>query len=417
MAVKPVSAADPHQDQALEKQILAALQADPGLYWRVADRLAPEDFVFHRQEYRDFLAGLDRTAARTASQADAADLVDQARRLGGLHQKRELAQILQRSFQDLAEPGNQAPDLLAGLEGELTRLQNLAREQRAGQLVTLAGVFPDLLADVEKRRAAVRAGAGSVGVPTGFPKLDRLLGGLQTGLHLLAAEPGAGKTTLALNLAAHAAGQGVPVLFVSFEETLQRLALKTVCLKAGLVAKDFADGYAEPARLAQAVAEHRESLAGFHLLEGTSHLTAADLKARALQVLGSWGADRGLVVLDYLQRWASTRKESPEFRLRVNLVVSELRELALRLDSPVLAISSQNRAGQGTAAMTSLKESAELEYSADSLLFLTESKDAIGGTVRGMELTLQKNRFGEKGKVNLVFNPAQGRFAEEAFGR
>lgn len=416
--MKDFNLAEQHQDQALERRVLETLQADPGLYWRVADLLTAEAFVFHRQEYRDFLGALDHRAAAPGDGAGAADLVEQARTLGALLQKRELAGVLQRALWNLAEPDRKAPDLLAGLEGELSRLQNLVREQQAGQLVSLAQIFPALLADMTRRRQAVREkGAAAVGVPTGFPKLDRLLGGLQTGLHLLAAEPGAGKTTLALNIAAHAAAQGVPVLFVSFEEILQRLALKAVCLKAGLEAKPFADGYGEPDALAQAVAEHRESLAGLHLLEGTSHLTAQDIKARALQVMGTRGADRCLVVLDYLQRWASTRKESPEYRLRVNLVVGDLRELALRLESPVLAISSQNRAGQNTTAMTSLKESADLEYSADTLLFLTEAKTGGAGTFRNMDLTLQKNRFGDRGKVNLVFRPAQGQFYEEPLGR
>ena len=399
--------ADQYRNPDLEQKILTTLAADPGLYWRVADLLTAEAFTSHRDQYRAFVEGLDPTAV-CRDGAPAADLVKWARELADLHRKRDLSEVLQAAFRDL--PERPAPDLLADLEANLTRLQNYAREQKTGQLVPMTGLFPAMLEDVGRRREAVKAGR-SVGFPTGLRTIDKLLGGLQPGLHLLAAEPGAGKTTLGLQIGAAVAAAPAPVLFVSFEETLPRLALKAICQKAGLVSKDYADGYRDQADLVQAVRDHGQSLAGFYLLEGNTRLTALDLKARALQAMAAWKADRCLVIVDYIQRWASTRRESAEYRLLVNQVVAELRELAMRLDSPVLAISSQNRAGQGTAAMTSLKESADLEYSADTLLFLTE--EGTGGPIRKMTLTVGKNRFGDKGKVNLAFKPAQGQFFEE----
>lgn len=64
--------------------------------------------------------------------------------------------------------------------------------------------------------------------------------------------------------------------------------------------------------------------------------------------------------------------------------------------------------------MTSLKESGELEYSADSIWFLSEENGGGAGPVRDLVLTVAKNRYGDKGKVALGFKPAVGTFAETA---
>ena len=98
-----------------------------------------------------------------------------------------------------------------------------------------------------------------------------------------------------------------------------------------------------------------------------------------------------------------------------------LREMALRLHSPVLALASQNRSagnygnGKGSAALDSLKESGDLEYAADVVLFLTEAQER-GATppARAIELTVAKNRHGETGKMGLIFRPDLGIMREES---
>jgi len=85
-----------------------------------------------------------------------------------------------------------------------------------------------------------------------------------------------------------------------------------------------------------------------------------------------------------------------------------LRELALGLHSPVLALASQNRSagnygnGKGTAALDSLKESGDLEYAADVVLFLTEAQERMATPpARAVDLTVAKNRHGDTGKVHI----------------
>ncbi len=103
------------------------------------------------------------------------------------------------------------------------------------------------------------------------------------------------------------------------------------------------------------------------------------------------------------------------------MVGGPLRELALGLGSPALALASQNRSagnygnGKGTAALDALKESGDLEYAADVVLFLTEAQERLATPpARAVELIVAKNRHGETGKVGLIFRPDVGTMREEA---
>jgi replicative DNA helicase len=134
--------------------------------------------------------------------------------------------------------------------------------------------------------------------------------------------------------------------------------------------------------------------------------------------------ERCLVVVDYLQLWAKVAEDlrgNFSVRERVDMLGGLLRELALGLRSPVLALASQNRSagnygnGKGSAALDSLKESGDLEYAADVVLFLTEAQERSATLpARAVELTVAKNRHGDTGKVGLIFRPDLGTMREEA---
>ncbi|WP_143116583.1 DnaB-like helicase C-terminal domain-containing protein [Neomoorella thermoacetica] len=152
-----------------------------------------------------------------------------------------------------------------------------------------------------------------------------------------------------------------------------------------------------------------------YFVEGTMKTTVSQVKAKALQMVAKKKVPKCLIIIDYLQRWASTKREFADFRHTVSNMVSELRELALRLNSPVLVISSQNRPGQGSASLVSLKESGDLEYSADTASFLVASqKRPAVPPARAVDLVIEKNRYGDKGRVELIFRPDIGSFREVA---
>jgi len=303
---------------------------------------------------------------------------------------------------------------------ELDELQDVGAGPGGGSAALLASV---VLTDAQSRRdQRLATGKAVLGLATGIPRLDNLLCGLNPGLHLLAGPPGVGKTTLALQMALHVAREA-PVIYVSFENSSRNLLLKTLCSWAGMNPRDVARGFADLAPLQQAAADLRPLLERMDLRDGDGRMTVARVRGLARRAMDAHKTERCLVVVDYLQLWAKTSlalRELSDARAKVDCLGGELIALSKQLGSPVLALSSQSRAGGaygrggGEAALDSLKESGDLEYAADVALFLTESKErGVAPPAVGLDLTVRKQRNGPTGSVELVFLKERGIMREE----
>jgi replicative DNA helicase len=304
---------------------------------------------------------------------------------------------------------------------ELEELQDPAVDERgpsAGRL--LRQLLEETTTRYDLRQTT---GEAVLGLRTGVPRVDALLSGLNRGLHLLGGPPGMGKTTFALQAALHVAREA-PVVYASFENSAANLLLKALCARAGLSTRDVRRGYVAPKALAAAAGELEPLLGRLDLVDGDGRLTVAQLRSRARRLLAAQGARHCLIVVDYLQLWAKTSRELRELsdvRSKVDTLGGELIALAKQLDSPVLALSSQSRAGGaygrggGEAALDSFKESGDLEYSADVAMFLTEARErSVTPPAVALDLTIRKHRNGPTGTVELVFLPEKGVLREEA---
>src|SRR5882672_3330118 len=387
----------------------------PELYWDLLDLLTPEAFSQEASTWQTLTLALEtgQPSSVSADWLPAPDPHATAQRLADLHQRRLLAATQERLAQALFDETTPVTDIVTLLEEETLRVQAALRTTNTGHLQWASVLLPQVLADAEARRLQREAtGSAVLGVPTGLTQLDNLLGGLNEGLYLLAGPPGMGKTTLALQLAA-AATKDVPVVVVTFEHASQNLTLKLLCARAGVNPRDVQRGYADLAKLRSAAEAWEPVAERLAVVEGSSQLTVAQVRAQARRAMRQHQAERCLVIVDSLQLWAKVAED-----LRGNFSV---RELALGLHSPVLALASQNRSagnygtGKGTAALDSLKESGDLEYAADVVLFLTEAQERLATPpARAVELTVAKNRHGDTGKVGLIFRPDLGTMREEA---
>lgn len=419
--------ATPFADRELERSILQTLVEKPGFYWQVVDLLAEGSFVYEGEKWAELVSAIVYEKPMPSGFSEAStldDLVQAAKQLSNLQQLRMLASFGQgflKVLERAREEGDvSALSLITEVEEQLSAVQYAVKELRAGQVFAFQDVWFEVYKEIEERWHAVQEhGSAVFGLPSGIHALDRLLGGLQPGIHLLAGEPGTGKTTFALQLAGEISRAGHPVLFVSFEEPIKKLAFKAMCQVAGLKMKRYFEGQGSPLEMAQLGSTAHTllpALGKLHFVEGNSRLAVPHIKAKALQVMTRTRSERCLIVIDYIQRWASTQQSFSDFRHVVTSLVSELRELSLRLESPILAISSQNRTGQGKALLTSLKESGDLEYSADSAMFLVNDSRDVVEPLRAVSLCLEKNRYGDRGRISLDFDPETGRL-DEVFRR
>ena len=420
--------ADEFTDVAAEQALLASIVGTPTLYWEFLDLLTTEMFSHEATMWQQIALACEAAQIPQVPAAwlPAPDPHATVRRLADLHQRRVLAAVQERLAHALFDESMPAPDIVTFLEEETLRVQAALRDSTADRLQWASMLLPQVLADAQARRLQREAtGSAVLGVPTGLGQLDSLLSGLNEGLHLLAGPPGMGKTTLALQIAA-AATRDIPVVVVTFEHAPANLTLKLLCARAGVNPRDVQRGYADLAKLRSTAEAWQPVAERLAVVAGSSQLTVAQVQAHALQAMRHHQVQRCLVVVDYLQVWAKMAENlrgNVSVRERVDMLGGLLRELALRLRSPVLALASQNRSagnygnGKGTAALDSLKESGDLEYAADVVLFLTEAQErSATPPARAVEVTVAKNRHGDTGKLLLIFRPDLGTMREEARG-
>jgi len=417
---------DDFTDPDAERALIAAVVQQPGRYWELLDLLPSRAFTAEAEVWARVSAAIEAEQEPSLSHGwtPTADPEAVARQLADFCQRRLLAQAQERLGHTLYDLNRPAAEIATLFEEELIRIQAAQRETQAMQLMWASELLPQILKEAEERWC-VRQETGQPvrGLPTGLTRLDHLLGGWQPGFHLVGGPPAVGKTTFAMQSAGASTAQ-VPVIYVTFENSPQNLILKAIAAKMGINPQHVQQGVADLEALHRAAKEWQAVAARLAFIEGSGRLTVAQLRAKALHAMHRHHATLCLVIVDYLQLWAKAAQELrglTSVRERVETLGAELRQLALRLASPVLALASQNRAqghygeGGGTAALDSLKESGDLEYQADVVLFLTENRQrSATPPARAVDLTVAKHRDGDIGKIELIFRPDVGMLREVA---
>jgi replicative DNA helicase len=281
-----------------------------------------------------------------------------------------------------------------------------------------ADVLDAFLLDLEARAST----KGYVGLNTGFDHLNAVLNGLLPGLYIFAGPPGCGKTTFLKQLADQLAEQNanVAVLFLSFEQSAEELRIKSLARLSGVNSRDILKGRAggKWTGVERAARDYRVFADRLHLVEADRDTTVGAIRLLAQSVRQRAKADRVVLVIDYLQIVpVESPKDFATTKDRVDWLCAELRRLARDLRSPVLAISSENRAayaGNGKPTLAAFKESGGIEYSADVAGAFWTDKEAPRGDPgdRTVLLTLLKNRNGETAEIKWTFAPATASFYE-----
>lgn len=421
--MKTYHLADDFVDVEAERGTLAAIATTPALYWELLDTLPAGAFTVEAETWGAVAQAIEAEmpAPVPADWAPAGNPQASARRLADLFQRRLLAGAQERLALALHDFETPASELATLLETEAASVQAALRETASGRLVWASELLDDVLRAAEERARQLRETGNPIpGLPTGIPRLDHRIGGLQEGLTLLAGSPGVGKTTLALQTAGNVSSLA-PVVYVTFENSPMNLALKAICAYGKVNPLDVSRGNADLQKLHAGAVSWREIASRIAIIEGTGALTVAQIRATALRAMNRHGSDRCLVIVDYLQLMAKASGElrgMATVRERVETLGAMLRELSTRLRSPVLALASQNRAEgrygetKGSAELASLKESGDLEYGADLVLFLTPADRQAIAPARAVDVTIAKNRNGSTGRVELIFRPDIGTLLE-----
>ena len=242
-----------------------------------------------------------------------------------------------------------------------------------------------------------------LGIKTHFSDLDRMLVGINsTDLVLLAARPGMGKTSFALNLAYNIASQNnKSVIVFSLEMSTLQLAERMLSSEATVENKKMRMGELNESdwtRIAGAANDLSKTNIYF---DDTAGMTVTQMKSKARRVKNA-----GLIVIDYLQLMDTNSKSDNRVQV-VQELTRGLKLMAKDLQVPILCLSQLSRgpeARQNKRPMLSdLRESGSIEQDADIVMFLyrddyynKESEE------RGIcECLIEKNRHGSTGKVKF----------------
>lgn len=252
-------------------------------------------------------------------------------------------------------------------------------------------------------------------IPSGISDLDRVITGLnRSDLILLAARPGMGKTSFALNIARYVASKTkLRVAFFSLEMTKEQLVsrlLSTEGLIEGTKLRSGKLNNDEWARLMEAA----EILSKANMyLDETTMLTVPAMKAKLRRL-----KDVDLVLIDYLQLMGSTLRTENLVQV-VGENTRALKSMAKELNVPIILLSQLSRASEQRAEhrpmLSDLRDSGSIEQDADIVLFLyregyysdKDGKNNEESDMNSGECIVAKNRHGETNTVKLHW---QGQF-------
>lgn len=251
------------------------------------------------------------------------------------------------------------------------------------------------------------------GVPTGFILLDRITNGLQkSDLIVVAARPGMGKTSLAMNIIENAAVNNDCVCAVfSLEMPEVQILQRLLCGVAGVSMADALASKLTPddwRRLAKASERLRKSRIN---IDDSSRVTPAEILSKCRRIKAKNGGRLDLVMIDYIQLMSSGKKGGDENRTQeVASITRDLKIMAKELDVPVIALS-QLRRMSGEPQLSDLRESGAIEQDADIVMFInrpdvnaTDEEIIKKKIVKGMaELIIAKHRNGGLGRIKLRF--------------
>ena len=275
-----------------------------------------------------------------------------------------------------------------------------------------------VLLDVYDRLNELAASDAAVpGLSTGLGDLDLAISGLnKSDLILLAARPGMGKTSMALNILLHAGKfSGKSVAFFSLEMSREQLVLRLISNESFVDNKKLVTGKLNESDwekvAAAADALNRTKI----LIDDDSTVSVADINAKCRRV-----EDLGLVVIDYLQLMTSAggKERSGDNRQQIVSDISRaLKIMAKELNVPVLCLSQLSRANESRTnkrpMLSDLRESGAIEQDADIVMFLYREdyyeKESENHNLA--ECIIAKNRHGETRTVELQWLPEYTTFS------
>ncbi|OGL73785.1 replicative DNA helicase [Candidatus Uhrbacteria bacterium RIFCSPHIGHO2_12_FULL_60_25] len=438
----------PPQNLEAEQSLLGSLLLDKDAVLKIADRLSPNDFysdhhrviyeamqdLYRRHEPIDLLSlsnslqergELERIGGRTylVHLSNAVPTSSHVAHYANIVTKKATLRRLLRAASDISALGyEEAEDVEVTLDSAEQKLFSVSSQF----LKTAFTPIKEVLADAFDRIDELHRDQGKIrGTATNFTDLDRCLGGLQrSDLVVLAARPSCGKTSLALDIARHAAKNKTPVGLFSLEMSKEQVVDRLISAEANVNLWNLRNGRLSTegtnddfARIGHALGTLSEVPI---FIDDSANLNIMEIRTKARRLQMEQGL--GLLIVDYLQLMES-RTSDPNNRVQeVAQITRGLKSIARELNIPVLALSQLSRQVEmskpAIPKLAHLRESGSIEQDADVVMFIYRKAadknyrtDDLPPEERHIaEIHIAKHRNGPTGMVKLYFDENRASF-------
>ena len=429
------------QSLEAEQSVLGSMLIDERCVPDVIGTLRPEDFylkqnreiyetiytMFNFSEKIDPVTVLDKMKERGVyDEAHSYDYISQLLQITPtaanvkqycaiVHDKalmRDLGTAADEINEMVYEGAGTAQDMLEAAEKKVYAL----RRGDSGE--SLQHIGKVLLNVYDRLEELAQSGSEIPGLSTGLHDVDRKINGLnKTDLLLIAARPGMGKTSMALNIALNVAKKypGKAVVFFNLEMSREQMAMRLLANESFVDLQKLVTGQLTEEDWGKlSIASSALSQTDIRVDDNPT-IKVAEMNAKCRRI-----ENLGLVFIDYLQLMTSAAPgKTSENRVTVVSEISRaLKIMAKELNVPVVCMSQLSRANESRTdkrpMLSDLRESGAIEQDADSVMFIYRddyyNKDSEEKNIA--ELIVAKNRHGETGTVKLQWLPQFTTFSD-----
>ena len=424
-------AVPPHSSEA-EVSVLGAMLQDSTAVLRAMELLTPDDFYLpeHKELFR-----VMGDLSRNHSPIDLVTMHAELSRRGSLEGVGGIETLMRimnsvpasanaKAYIDIVREKSTLRRLIGAcqkISGDCYRQQNPVAETLASAEKAIFDIIMNradgealqplgevAIRSYDQIEELVRNKGRIAGVPTGFYDLDNLLTGLHPGeLIIVGARPSMGKTSFAMNVAAHASlDEKKTVAVFTLEMPREQIAMRVLCSDAKVDMQRVRKGTLSTEDWMKLAQSLTQMVAAPMYIDDTAGITPSQLRSRCRRLMMDKGLD--LVVVDYLGLMrADGRVESRQ--LEVSEISRQLKAIALDLKVPVIACAQLSRANKDRQdkrpVLSDLRDSGSIEQDADVVMFLhreeyynKETEDRNIG-----EVIISKQRSGPLGTVKLAW--------------
>ncbi len=426
------------QSREAEEAVLGAILVNPEVYYDVAQFLSGDDFFLHRNRWIwesftslhdqrlpiDILTvseELDRQGRLEESGGSAylAALINtvpsslHAEAYGKLVEEMAIRRRLLDAANQIARLAYQSDTPLENVVDDAEKAIFGVSESRLTNVVQ--PIKQVLSAYYDRIDYLARHQDETVGVPTGFIDLDRLLGGMQpSDLLIIAGRPGQGKSGFLISVAKNTAEiHKKHVAIFSLEMSNEQLVQRLLAQETEIDSQRMRLGQIKDEEwplFTQAVSR----LSDTHIyLDDTPAITPLQLRTKARRLHMEMGLD--LIIVDYLQLMSGDTRSDNRVQ-EVSYISRNLKALARELNVPILAAAQLSRAVEQRTdkhpVLSDLRESGSLEQDADIVMFIYRPDQYEENSLREniAEIIVAKHRNGPVGTIDLVFRKTLAKF-------